>query len=72
VLPFGEEAALIWGRLMSEGATAGQPRSALDMVIASIAEANNCVLVTDNEKHFPDMDILNPLRYVERGDTPQA
>jgi len=42
------------------------------MVIASIAEANNCVLVTDNEKHFPDMDILNPLRHVERGDTPQA
>ena len=62
VLAFDEKAALVWGRLMSEGTAAGRPRSALDMVIASIAQSNTCVLVTDNEKHFPGVDLLNPLR----------
>jgi len=71
ILSFGEQAALIWGRLMSEGTTTGQPRSALDMVIASVAESNNCVLVTDNERHFSGLDILNPLRQATRGDVTQ-
>src|SRR2546423_7738028 len=62
VLPFDENAALVWGDLMAAGNTAGQPRSALDMIIAAIAQSNNCVLVTDNERHFPDIDLLNPLR----------
>lgn len=62
VLPFDEAAALMWARLMSEGASRGTPRSALDMVIAATAEANDCVLVTDNEKHLAGMKVLNPLR----------
>jgi predicted nucleic acid-binding protein len=32
------------------------------MMIAAIAEANQCVLVTDNEKHFVGLKIVNPLR----------
>jgi predicted nucleic acid-binding protein len=62
VLPFDENAALIWGHLMSAGTAAGRPRSGLDMVIAAIAQSNNCVLVTDNEKHFPTIQAFNPLR----------
>lgn len=62
ILPFDEKSALIWGNLMAVGSTSGQPRSALDMVIAAIAQSNNCVLVTDNEKHFQGIDFLNPLR----------
>lgn len=62
VLAFDEEAALEWARLMSDGAASGQPRSALDMVVAAVAQANGCVIVTDNEKHFNGLDILNPLR----------
>lgn len=62
VLPFDEPAALIWARLMSEGSSGGRPRSALDMIIAAVAEANECVLVTDNEKHFAGLKVLNPLR----------
>ena len=62
VLAFDEKAALIWTRLMAEGTAAGRPRSALDMVVASIAEANDCVVVTDNEKHVSGIDIFNPLR----------
>jgi predicted nucleic acid-binding protein len=62
VLAFDEKAALVWGRLMSEGTAAGRPRNALDMVVAAIAEANDCVLVTDNERHFAGANLLNPLR----------
>jgi toxin FitB len=54
VLPFDEKAALVWARLMAEGTAKGRPRSALDMVIAAVAEASGCVVVTDNEKHFTD------------------
>lgn len=62
VLPFDEKASLIWGRLMAEGARAGRPRSALDMILAAVAEANDCVLVTDNEKHFAGLKFINPMR----------
>ncbi len=62
VLPFDERAGLIWARLMAEGTAKGRPRSALDTIIASIAEANECIVVTDNEKDFADIEIVNPLR----------
>jgi toxin FitB len=62
ILPFDEKAALVWARLMSEGRAAGKPRSDLDMIVAAIAETNECVIVTDNAKHFSGLDVLNPLR----------
>jgi toxin FitB len=62
VLSFDEAAALAWARLMSEGRAAGKPRSDFDMIVAAVAEVNDCVLVTDNEKHFPGIPVLNPLR----------
>lgn len=62
ILSFDEKAALVWARLMSEGRTVGKPRSDLDMIIAAVAEVNDCVVVTDNEKHFPGIEVLNPLR----------
>ena len=40
----------------------GRPRSALDMIIAAVAEANDCVVVTDNEKDFAGLKFINPLR----------
>lgn len=61
VLPFDEEAALIWARLMAEGTAKGRPRSPLDMIIAAIAEANQCVVVTENERDFTGMKIVNPM-----------
>lgn len=63
ILPFDEKAALIWGRLMAEGTKAGRPRSGLDMILAAIAEANGCILATDNEKHFAGFKIINPMRH---------
>jgi predicted nucleic acid-binding protein len=61
IFSFDEKAALVWARLMSEGRVAGKPRSDLDMIVAAVAEANECVIVTDNEKHFLGLEVLNPL-----------
>ncbi|HEX3869446.1 MAG TPA: type II toxin-antitoxin system VapC family toxin [Pirellulales bacterium] len=52
VLPFDEAAALVWARLMANVESAGKPRNALDAIIAAVAEANGCIVVTDNEKDF--------------------
>jgi predicted nucleic acid-binding protein len=62
VLPFDAKAALVWARLMADGTAKGRPRSPLDMIIAAVAEANHCVVVTENEKHFAGLKIVNPLR----------
>lgn len=47
---------------MAEGTSRGRPRSAIDMMMAAIAEANDCVVVTDNEKDFAGLTIVNPMR----------
>ncbi len=62
VLPFDDRAALVWARLMNEGDAAGRPRSALDMIVAAVAAANACIVVTDNERDFADLPIFNPIR----------
>src|SRR5579862_3221138 len=62
VLPFDETAALVWARLMAEGTAKGRPRSPLDMIVAAVAEANDCVVVTDNERDFAGLKIVNPMR----------
>lgn len=62
ILSFDDKAALIWARLMAEGKAAGRPRSALDMIIAAVAGANDCVVVTDNGKDFDGIQLINPLR----------
>jgi hypothetical protein len=62
ILAFDDKAGLIWARLMAEGKAAGKPRSGLDMIIAAVAAANACVLVTDNEKDFAGLRFVNPIR----------
>ena len=62
VLPFDEKAGLVWARLMAEGTAKGRPRSPLDMIVAAVAEANDCLVVTENEKDFAGLKIVNPLR----------
>ena len=62
VLPFDEKAGMVWARLMAEGTAKGRPRSPLDMMIAAVAEVNHCVVVTENERDFPGLKIVNPLR----------
>ncbi len=62
VLPFDEKAALAWARLMADGRTKGKPRSEIDMFVAAIAQTNDCIVVTDNERDFAGVESVNPLR----------
>ncbi len=62
VLAFGDQAALIWARLMAEGSAHGRSRSALDMIIAAVAECHDCMVVTDNERDFAGLVFMNPMR----------
>jgi len=62
ILSFDDKSGLIWARLMAEGKAAGRPRSGLDMIIAAVAGANDCVVVTDNEKDFAGIQFVNPMR----------
>ena len=62
VLPFDEKAGFVWARLMAEGTASGKPRNALDTIIAAVAEANFCVVITDNERDFAGVETINPLR----------
>lgn len=62
ILSFDDRAALIWARLMAEGKSSGRPRNGLDMIVAAVALANGCIVVTDNEKDFLGLEIINPLR----------
>jgi toxin FitB len=63
VLPFDERAALEWAHLMADGTAAGQPRSALDMIVAATAAAHGLTVATANERHFRDTGVpwVNPL-----------
>ena len=47
---------------MADGRAKGRLRSALDMIVAATAEANSCVVATDNEKDFAGLKFINPLR----------
>ena len=62
ILPFDERAGLVWAELMAEGKAKGRSRNALDTIIAATARANDCVVVTDNEKDFIGVEFINPVR----------
>lgn len=62
ILAFEERAAFAWAGLMAEDRSRGRPRDPLDMIIASVALTNDCVIVTDNERDFAGLKIFNPTR----------
>jgi hypothetical protein len=62
ILSFDEKSGMIWAKLLAEGTEVGRPRSPLDMIIAAVAEANDCIVVTGNEKHFAGLKFVNPMR----------
>lgn len=62
ILAFDEKAALAWSVLMAEGRIRGRPRSALDMVVAAVAEVHDCIVATDNERDFVGLNVVNPLK----------
>ena len=52
ILPFDRAAGETYGRVRAELEGAGAPLSEPDLRIASIALANNLILVTGNVRHF--------------------
>jgi predicted nucleic acid-binding protein len=62
VLSFDDRAALAWAALMAQGKRSGRSRSALDMIVAAVAETNGCIVVTANEQDFAGLNFINPLR----------
>jgi predicted nucleic acid-binding protein len=69
ILPFDDKAGRVWARLMAEGKAAGRPRSGLDnnnniiiIIIAAVAGSNDRVVVTDSERDFVGLRIVNPMR----------
>lgn len=62
ILSFDERAGLAWAELMAEGRAIGRPRSGLDTIIAAIATANDCIVVTDNERDFAGVRVINPIQ----------
>lgn len=60
ILSFDSRAALEWAELMAEGDRKGRPRSAIDMMIAAVARANDCVVVTGNARDLAGVEVFNP------------
>jgi tRNA(fMet)-specific endonuclease VapC len=57
-LPFGDDAAILFGQIRARLANAGTPIGAYDLQIAAIALANNLILVTHNTREFDRVDGL--------------
>ncbi len=62
ILSFDDQAGLVWADLMADGTLKGRPRSGFDTIIAAIAAVNGCVVVTDNERDFAGIEVVNPIR----------
>lgn len=57
-LPFGDDAAILFGQIRARLANAGTPIGAYDLQIAAISLANNLILVTHNTREFDRIDGL--------------
>lgn len=57
-LPFDDSCAEIYGKVRADLANAGTPISSNDIQIASIALANNLILVTHNVREFSRIEGL--------------
>lgn len=52
IIDFNYSAASMYGRIRKELKDKGQPISDMDMLIASVAMANERIIVTNNEREF--------------------
>jgi tRNA(fMet)-specific endonuclease VapC len=57
-LPFDDQSALIYGQIRAQLAASGTPIGPNDLLIASIALANNLILVTHNTREFSSVEGL--------------
>ncbi len=62
ILPFDQDAAILWGRIMGDGDNTGRQKPMADAQIAAVAKRHGLTLVTRNTKDFRGMDValVNP------------
>lgn len=58
ILSDTEESAMVFGRIKSELKSKGKIIEDFDILIASIAVVNNCIVVTNNDDHFSRIEGL--------------
>ncbi len=58
VIPFDEDCSRMYGQIRVMLKAKGRPCGDMDMLIASTAMAQGAVLVTDNLRHFEEIDGL--------------
>ncbi|WP_445176467.1 type II toxin-antitoxin system tRNA(fMet)-specific endonuclease VapC [Microcoleus sp.] len=57
-LPFDDQSAVIYGQIRAQLAASGTPIGPNDLLIASIALANNLILITHNTREFSRVEGL--------------
>jgi len=64
ILALDLDAMLVWGELVGRLERIGRPLGAIDSLVAALALAHSCVLVTRDEADFEDtgLSIANPWR----------
>jgi len=58
ILSDSEESAVFFGKIKANLKSEGNIIEDFDILIASIAIANNCILVTNNDRHFSRIERL--------------
>lgn len=64
VLPFGRICMPVYGQIRAELERNGTPIGGNALLIAAIAKANGCTLVTDNENEFSRVNGLTVVNWV--------
>ena len=67
ILPFNKDASEHYGRIKARLSDAGSIIEDMDILIASIALANEGILVTNNTAHFNRVKDLNLENWVTKG-----
>ena len=62
ILPLDTASSRAWAKLMIDGRQTGRPRDPLDTIIAAIAVAHDCTVVTLNDRDFRGVPVNNPVR----------
>jgi toxin FitB len=62
ILPFDDQAARLYGKILTGRQSIGRPMSQLDCMIAAIVRSQNAVLATRNTKDFEHcgVNLINP------------
>lgn len=62
ILGIDTNVMLRWAEMIAKSEQAGQPMGAMDSLVAAVAVASDCAIVTRNESHFAHLpvSVVNP------------